>query len=521
MRPAEASTGVTISPTTGGRVPGPLRTLVLVHPPQQDLMEGFSSGLVALANHVTERLPSVDVHLLDLGLADVDEAEEQINTFLRRETRQIFVGISTTSATYQSALRVAKIFKRLRKDCIVVLGGHHASAQSEVIVKHHSFVDCVIRGEGEAPLVELLRKYPRLDQVPNVTYLDGIVVRNIKSVPLLTQSELDAIPPMFRGWGLRSGPGKFGHTTYVSARGCPLGCAFCAVGKQRVRSKSVEAVIVDLRVLVGELGYTSIAIEDNFFAHSPKRTIELCAALEVLQREMPFRWDCQTRVESCKPHDVLQAMERAGCEAVYLGVEAFDPEHLLYLRKTRAPGTYLNVLREQVVPWLLRSRIDCYINLQLALPAEGPSHRENTSRFLRLLGKEALSHGKTITLFPQLHVVYPGTRHFHEGLAEGRYGPDGESVFERFTEWEARHQPIVQWLGEHFAHGAGGIPEGILMTDRLRHGDFELDTMAVLEVTNYLHAISNVPGIRVFEYGRHLARPNHRDENFMPTGATM
>src|SRR5207253_1270066 len=98
----------------------------------------------------------------------------------------------------------------------------------------------------------------------------------------------------------------------------------------------------------------SIAIEDNFFAHSRSRTLELCEALQALQSSCPFTWDCQTRVESLCREGVPQAMAGAGCEAVYIGVEAFAPEHLWYLRKTNHPGTYIRALEEQVVPQLIK-----------------------------------------------------------------------------------------------------------------------------------------------------------------------
>lgn len=482
------------------------RNLVLVHPPQRGLLEGFSSGLVALANHVTASLPSIKVRLLDLGLADESSLKGQIQDVVSIARDPLFVGITTTTASYQSALLVAEIFKRLNPRCIVILGGHHASAQDDVILGHHTCVDCVVRGEGEVALVELLKQYPALDDVPNLSYRLGLAAkRNDQEATRLSTEELDKIPPTYQGWGLQSAPGKFDHTTYVSARGCPLHCAFCAVSNAVIRAKSVPAVIDDLRLLVGQMGYSRIAIEDNFFAHNPKRTIELCRAIEDLQREYPFRWDCQTRVESCQHDEVMEAMERAGCEAVYLGVESLEPEHLLYLNKTRQPGTYLNLLRRKVVPWLLSSTIRCYINLQLGIPGETEYHRTNSVRFLAALGQQAQLSATLITVFPMMHVVYPGTAHFHQAVTEGRYGPDGTSVFERFTHWEARQQPVLRWLGEHFAHGTGGIPEGILHADQLRRGDFQVDPSAVLDVINYLNAMAQLPGIEIFQYGRHLA----------------
>jgi radical SAM superfamily enzyme YgiQ (UPF0313 family) len=508
-------------------VPGPghrpqKRTLILVHPPQHGLLEGFSSGLVALANYVAAKLPSVNVQLLDLGLADDDALKAQIQKIVRDTTGLLFVGITTTTASYQAALTVADVFKRLAPRSIVLLGGHHASAQDDVILQRHTDVDFVMRGEAEVALVELLQRYPNVGHVPNLTYRDGLEIKQNKTeAPLLVPEELDQIPPTFQGWGLRSAPGKFDHTTYVSARGCPLRCAFCAVGNATIRAKSVDAVISDLRHLVGERGCRQIAIEDNFFAHSPRRTIELCQAIEELQKEFPFKWDCQTRVESCQREDVLEAMARAGCEAVYLGVEAFAVEHLLYLRKTQAPGSYLRMLRKVVVPWLLRSEIACYINVQLGLPGEGDSHRTETLQALAELGRQATEHDKQITIFPQLHVVYPGTRHFHEGIMEGRFGRDGRNVFEDFTRWEAGQQPILRWLGEHFAHGTGGIPEGILYRDLLREGRFEVNPDAVFEVINYLNAMAEIEGIQVFKYGRYLTQRQQPDGHRVPSGGAI
>ena len=482
----------------------PANMLALVHPPQQGLLEGFSSGLVALANYVTGKLPDVPVHLLDFGLMTDAEMQAEVRACLEQARGQVHIGVSTTTASYQSALRVVRAFKAAAPRCITILGGHHASAQHDTVLRAHHEVDYVIRGEGEKPLLEFLRRFPHVQDVPGLAFREGFRVRANDLCSPLSMQEMDAILPTFRGTGLRSAPGKFDHTTYVSARGCPLHCAFCAVSGEAIRFKSIQAVIRDLSLLVGEMGYTSIAVEDNHFAQSPQRTIALCEAIEQLQSRLSFRWDCQTRVESCTP-EVLVAMERAGCEAVYLGVEALDVEHLLYLRKTRDPGRYLRMLRDQVIPQLLQSRIDCYINLQLGLPAEGEGHRSNTMAALRELGAMAREHGKHLVIFPQLHVIYPGTRHHEEAILEGRFGPGADDVFELFTAWESRQQPVLRWLGEHFAHGTGGIPEGILYADRLRRGEFEVSPGAVLEIINYLNAIARVPGVEVFRYGKYLA----------------
>jgi hypothetical protein len=479
-------------------------TLFLVHPPQAGLLEGFSSGLVALGNYVTKCLSRCRVTLLDLGGVPLQMVNSAVAEAVRNASEPLFVGITATTATYQAALQVAQAFKSAAPAAVVVLGGHHCSAQDEIILTMHHFVDCVVRGEGELALVDLVQNYPNFEGVAGLSFRQGSQIRRNQQGRLLDQQALDELAPSFQGWGIKSAPGKFGHTTYVSARGCPLGCAFCSVANQRVRAKSVDAVVRDLKQLVQIMGFRNIAIEDNFFAQSAKRTIGLCKAIGHLQHESRFRWDCQTRVESCQRQEVMEAIEQAGCEAVYLGVESFDPEQLLYLKKTPSPGIYLDLLINKVVPWLMASRVNCFINVQLGLPGEAEHHRQQTLTQLRCLGRLACDVGREISIFPQLHVVYPGTRHFLDALNERRFGTDGGSIFERFTRWETGQQPVLHWLGEHFAHGTGGIPEGILETIALRNGKFVVDSFAVLQIVNYLHAMEQIPGIKVFKYGKFI-----------------
>jgi hypothetical protein len=121
-------------------------TVLLVHPPQRGLLEGFSSGLISLANFLTAYEPSVDVRLLDLGLCEYDDLAMEIGQVARKARKRLFVGITTTTASYQSALAVVRLFKNARSDSIVIAGGHHVSTQDDVVLRRHApFLDLVTR----------------------------------------------------------------------------------------------------------------------------------------------------------------------------------------------------------------------------------------------------------------------------------------------------------------------------------------------------------------------------------------
>jgi radical SAM superfamily enzyme YgiQ (UPF0313 family) len=477
--------------------------LVLIVPPQHGLLEGFVNGLVCLANYISQKLPDVKVDFLNLSTVPIAEIRKVIQEQVNQHSGRLVVGISTLTAFYQASLSVARAFKELRPESTIVLGGHHVTADAETVLRHHrDIVDFIIVGEGEAALAEFLLKLDssEVTSTPGLAFLDGETFHKNPLPAFLNQADLDAIPNTYGDHGLLGISGKFGHTTLITARGCPHRCSFCAVANEKIRAKSVDQVAADI-VELTQRGYVKIAIEDNFFAHSPRRTRELCEALTKLRRRgVRFTWDCQTRVESMMRDSVIKQLSDAGCEAVYLGVESVCPDQLLYLRKTLQPEVYLDQLHD-VVKRLLDSPIDTYLNIQFGLPGETAEHLEHTHRVLTDLGSMAHNKGRRLTIFPQLFVVYPGTEHYLIGVQSGKFFKD---IFESFTEWEASQSPILVWLGEHFAHGTGGLPEGILNSSKLAEGIYDVDTIAIGRISNALRLLMDIPGIEVFDYKSHL-----------------
>jgi radical SAM superfamily enzyme YgiQ (UPF0313 family) len=480
------------------------KTLLLVVPPQAGLLEGFSAGIIALGSYIRHYNNDTEVIFVDLGSIPPSLISEYIQRTLTGRSGLIFVGITGTTASYQSMLRTAKAFKDCNREVITIFGGHHATAQDDVILERHTDVDFVIRGEGEVALSKLLKHHGEPNLVPNLTFRCGKNIRRTVDAPLLDQQILDKLDPMLDAGELLSPPGKFNRVTYVSARGCPLKCSFCAVRDSAIRAKSVPAVIKDLRRLVYEQGYERIAIEDNFFAHSKRRTLDLCTAIKDLQKEVSFSWDCQTRVESVRRSDIVGAMADANCDAIYLGVESLVAEHLQYLGKTLRPDDYLQSLLSDAIPNIVSAGIDANINLQLGIPAEEECHRDATLTQLKRLGEVGQKHKRDVIVNPQLHVIYPGTPHFDMFVAAGAFGRLGKYVFEEFAPWEEKEQPILNYFGEHFAHGVGGIPIGILDREALRNAEFKIEEGSISVFTRHLNNMEKIPGVAVFKYGKYL-----------------
>ncbi len=477
--------------------------LFLLMPPQLGLIRGFASGLTSIANYVSTHSPQVIVEIVDLSGLSFSASLAKIKSLgLGDSSLSCFVGITSTTASYQSALKIANIVKQIHPEAVTFLGGHHVSADPALTLKRHSKnVDLIVVGEGEYAVSQLLKYFPDISNVPGIAYLEKGKFVQTGAAKLLSEKELDDLSLFFKNRGLVGIPGKLDNVTYVSARGCSMNCAFCAVGSDIVRSKSISAVINDIELLLLS-GYTKIAIEDNFFGQSNERLKELCSALFVLKKNFPaFTWNCQSRVESLAQKEVIKLLAQAGCEAVFIGVESLCCDQLKFLNKTLNPEIYLQQLSQSVVPSLLDLGVDCFINLQFGLPNETIEQFEITKKTLKKLGTIAASKKKEITVFPQLFVVYPGTQHFREGVYKGIFQYD---VFESFTAWECREQNILFWLTEHFAHGVGGLPLGVLKADQLKAGKYELDSGAVARVSTNLRVLNSIEGIKVFSYGEQI-----------------
>jgi len=159
--------------------------------------------------------------------------------------------------------------------CTVVLGGFTASFFSEEILRRFPYVDMVIRGDGELPMLKLMDRLSTgesLDEVPNLSYrrddhtvnnplsyiadeddlnrLDFVRLRLVEHwreyIRLMSlKSKLDEPNFLRRGW-------------LCVGRGCTFNCSYCGgsseaqrmiSGRQRPIFRSTDKVAGDIAIL--------------------------------------------------------------------------------------------------------------------------------------------------------------------------------------------------------------------------------------------------------------------------------
>jgi radical SAM superfamily enzyme YgiQ (UPF0313 family) len=260
------------------------------------------------------------------------------------------VGISSLfTPYYREALEVAARAKKCL-DVAVVIGGPHASAAPESLLSSPN-VDYVIRGEGEKPLVELLRHLrgeTPVERVPNLVFkqngqqrfnpMDGNYP--IDELPL---PDLSDLPPW--RYTLAGKPMTF----MITSRSCPHKCSFCSVHTtfgHNYRRRALESVLteIDLRY---QQGYRVIDFEDDNLTYYMKTFKELCRRLAARFPDRQMAFVAMNGISYLSLDDeLLELMFAAGFSQLNLALVSSDKTVRETTKRPHTLETYLKVVRK-------------------------------------------------------------------------------------------------------------------------------------------------------------------------------
>lgn len=251
------------------------------------------------------------------------------------------VGITTISATFHSAKKLAEVVKTIDPQIWTVLGGVHPTVEPLQTLQNASAVDFVVRGEGEHTMLELVRALDgiALGERFQPDAIQGLVwrhesgeIRMSSRRPAIT--DLDSLPIPLRQhlvW-----PDDIQSAFYqgmITQRGCPFRCIYCAQssGEERgVRFRSPENVVDEIAHLKERHQVPSVFLHDSVFTVNRHRAIAICRLK--LDRELHIPFYCQTRADLVDA-ELLDHMAKAGCGRIMFGIESGDAESLKRIGK--------------------------------------------------------------------------------------------------------------------------------------------------------------------------------------------
>jgi radical SAM superfamily enzyme YgiQ (UPF0313 family) len=284
------------------------------HPPFIPLGIGY---LAAVLEKNGYNVNVIDCQALKLSLTEVE------NELLKYKPD--IVGLTSTTLTYKSALKIIEVAKKALPNCVTVIGGSHVTFWDKEALQECPSLDVVVRREGEYTLLELVqrlevgksfndiigttcRNHGKILENPNRPYIENIDELPFPAVHLFPVEQFN----------------KYGNIIFpvMTSRGCVYWCDFCTAVRmfgRKYRMRSPKKVVDELEILHKKYGEKQYTFYDDAFTVDQARTNEICD--EILKRELNIRWDCETRVDMVSK-ELLLKMKKAGCIAVWYGVEA-------------------------------------------------------------------------------------------------------------------------------------------------------------------------------------------------------
>ena len=234
------------------------------------------------------------------------------------------VGVQTNQ--FPRALDIARQFRE--RGITVAIGGFHVSGCIAMLpelppdLKEAQALGIILyAGEGEDRLAEFLRDVDSGEAKPVYNYLNDMPDMAAAAIPVLPREVVTRVA---------------GHyTSFDAGRGCPFQCSFCTIinvqgRKSRYRTADdVEAIV---RANAAQ-GVTRFFVTDDNFARNRNWEPILDRLIEL--REQGFRIRLLLQVDTlCHriPHFIDKAA-RAGCNAVFIGLENINPESLMGAKK--------------------------------------------------------------------------------------------------------------------------------------------------------------------------------------------
>ncbi len=282
----------------------------------------------------------------DVTIVDAEGESLLINQVLERarQFRPDLFGMTATSIDFLPAVTLAKALKIHFPDIPIMLGGTHINIYQESVLKEIDCFDYGCVGDGEELIAELaavleIGDRNKLNNIPGLIFRsDQTVIRNkdrilVQDIDQYFFPKRDVIN---NDLYIRSVPfqGVKATASFISGRGCPFSCIYCAIDKianaNKVRLRSASNVLDELEIIVNTIGIKHVAFNDDVLTVNKKRVHAICEG--ILERNLKFTWEGLTRADLVD-RELLTAMRKAGLIRMSFGIESGNQKILDILQK--------------------------------------------------------------------------------------------------------------------------------------------------------------------------------------------
>lgn len=224
------------------------------------------------------------------------------------------VGITARTMFAKRAYEISEKYRSM--GIRTIMGGIHPSMCPEDSLLH---CDCVVIGEAEEIWSAVL------DDAENGR------LKRIYEAPKHADLRTYPIPD-------RSALSRRNYLLDIvqTTKGCPFNCEFCSVHAfdgQKIRSKTVEQVILEIQYLNSTKSRYKQKIsvffaDDNIIADKA-----FARTLFTALKDHNVNWMCQASINISQDSDLLELMAASGCGAIFIGFESLSGNNLDMMNK--------------------------------------------------------------------------------------------------------------------------------------------------------------------------------------------
>jgi radical SAM superfamily enzyme YgiQ (UPF0313 family) len=371
---------------------------------------------------------------------------EMLEDIIRKEAPHV---VGTTGHTHDlvDIMAVTRLAKKVHPEISVWWGGPHVSDFPKESM-HHAEVDGCIPFEGEEAFCEVLDRLARGLEPSDVK---GVYYRKngevIYTGPRPVIRDLDGLPHPRRHvldytkyyYVLGS---EHIATSMITSRGCPYNCSFCNTpGRGTWRYRTARSVVDEMEECA-RLGIREIYMVDDTFNVRKERVFEICQ--EINRRNLKVSWNCRARVNIVTP-ELMEALKKAGCTRVHVGVEAGTEEGMRVLNKAlnlEKVRKGMEIMKKSGITTL------CYFMI-------GNPHEKTRDDIMRTIDF-AISLDPDYVLFGVL-TPYPKTAIYDEGVRRGILDPNHWRNFILDPKPGFTPQVWTEWMTEEELREMGEI----------------------------------------------------------------
>lgn len=233
------------------------------------------------------------------------------------------VGFSISSSVAYPLIKQTKINSNYKKNCILMAGGIHASLYPANVLNELD-LDLISIGEGEKTICDIVdRIYDRdFSKIKGIYYKmnNEIIINspqdiicNLDKIPFPARHLLPKDSIVME----RLADTKLPIAHVLFTRGCPYHCNFCANQDHKIRYRSKENIIEELRTLIKDYNIQGFCITDDNFLIDKNKVLPIINEIAKLN----LQWSTLSRVDTID-FELLERLKQSGCIEIKYGVES-------------------------------------------------------------------------------------------------------------------------------------------------------------------------------------------------------